>query len=93
MTNSVIRYFFTVKEDVLLQCLFSQFHWQNCLHESHSHRNSEIAKTFTSFTFCPPGLPCDARSRPPASRFTSFRSAVVELTTTSLVLKLALFRI
>ena len=43
-------------------------------------RNGEIAKTFTSFTFCPSGLPCFARSRPPASRFTSFRSAVVELT-------------
>lgn len=44
------------------------------------YQNSEIAKTFTSFTFCPSGLPCYARSRPPASRFTSFRSAVVELT-------------
>ena len=39
-----------------------------------------FAKTCTSFTFCPSGLPCFARSRPPASRFTSFRSAVVELT-------------
>ena len=39
-----------------------------------------FAKTFTSFTFCPPGLPCYARSRPTVSRFTSFRSAVVELT-------------
>ena len=53
---------------------------------------SEMAKTFTSFTFCPSGLPCFARSRPPASRFTSFRSAVVELTTTSLVLYISLFR-
>ncbi len=39
-----------------------------------------MAKTFTSFMFCPSGLPCYARSRPPASRFTLFRSAVVELT-------------
>ena len=38
-----------------------------------------FAKTCTSLTFCPSGLPCFARSRPPASRFTSFRSAVVEL--------------
>lgn len=50
-----------------------------------------FAKTVTLFLFCPSGLPCCARSRPPASRFTSFRSAVVELTTTSLVLGLKLF--
>ena len=39
-----------------------------------------FAKTYTSLAFCPSGLPCYARSRPPASRFASFRSAVVELT-------------
>ena len=55
------------------------------------YRNGEIAKYLAALGICPSGLPCLARSRPPASRFTSFRSAVVELTTTSLVLGLELF--
>ena len=45
------------------------------------YRNSSIAKTFTLFAFCPSGFHAPRRMQGvPRSRFTSFRSCVIELT-------------
>ena len=55
--------------------------------------NSEIAETVLLFPFRPSGLPATSlQVKASALRFTSFTKSVIELTTSSFVLNLAIFR-